>query len=48
MTHLKQILTYFFTVFALLTAALPAAYADNKKTAKKETVKKETVKNDLA
>ena len=44
MTHLKQILTYFFTVFALLTATLPAAYADNKKTAKKETVKKDAAK----
>ena len=48
MTHLKQILTYFFTVFALLTATLPAAYADNKKTAKKETVKKDTAKKDTA
>lgn len=48
MTHLKQILTYFFTVFALLTAALPAAYADNKKTAKKETVKKDAAKKDNA
>ena len=48
MTHLKQILTYFFTVFALLTATLPAAYADNKKTAKKETVKKDAAKKDNA
>ncbi len=48
MTHLKQIFTYFFTVFALLTAALPAAYADNKKTAKKETVKKDAAKKDNA
>lgn len=48
MTHLKQILTYFFTVFALLTATLPAAYADNKKTAKKETVKKDAAKKDAA
>ena len=48
MTHLKQILTYFFTVFALLTATLPAAYADNKKTAKKETVKKDAAKKDKA
>ena len=48
MTHLKQILTYFFTVFALLTATLPAAYADNKKTAKKETVKKDVAKKDNA
>ena len=46
MTHLKQILTYFFTVFALLTATLPAAYADNKKTAKKETVNKDAAKKD--
>ena len=48
MTHLKQILTYFFTVFALLTATLPAAYADNKKTVKKETVKKDAAKKDNA
>ena len=48
MTHLKQILTYFFTVFALLTATLPAAYADNKKMAKKETVKKDAAKKDNA
>ena len=48
MTHLKQILTYFFTVFALLTATLPAAYADNKKTAKKETVKKDAAKKEPA
>lgn len=48
MTHLKQILTYFFTAFALLTATLPAAYADNKKTAKKETVKKDAAKKDNA
>lgn len=45
---MKQILTYFFTVFALLTATLPAAYADNKKTAKKETVKKDAAKKDNA
>ena len=35
-------------MFALLTATLPAAYADNKKTAKKETVKKDAAKKDNA